>query len=94
MVVMVEHTMFPYLMALVCGNYVHVYCGPNEAGGGLLAFSGDTPTNLRLGGISIFFINTPTEEIQICNDYIIPKVLVWTVVKDFVETGEMSARVQ
>ncbi len=58
-----EHTMFPYLMVLVCGNYVHVYCVPNEAGGGLLAFSGDTPTNLRPDDISIFFINTPTEEI-------------------------------
>ena len=33
---------------------------------------------------------TPTEEIQIYNDYVIPKTLAQTIVKDFVETGKMS----
>lgn len=80
-----EHTMFPYLVVLV-----HMYCAPNEVDGGLLAFSDDVPTDLPPDGISIFYVNTPTEEIQIYNDYVIPKALAQTVVKDFVETGKMS----
>ena len=80
-----EHTMFPYWVVLV-----HMYCVPNEVDGGLLAFSDDVPTDLPPDGISIFYVNTPTEEIQIYNDYVIPKALAQTVVKDFVETGKMS----
>ena len=89
-----EHTMFPYLTVLVRGDYAYVYCVPNEVDGSLIAFSDDAPTDLPPNGISIFYVNTPTEEIQIYNDYIIPKALAWTVVKDFVETGEMSSCVQ
>ncbi|MCI8554583.1 MAG: hypothetical protein HFJ80_06530 [Clostridiales bacterium] len=48
-------------------------------------------TALPPDGISIFYTNTPTEEMEIYNDYVIPKALARTVVKDFVETGEMSA---
>ncbi len=92
--IVAEHTMFPYLAVLVRGDYAHVICVPNEADGGLLAFSDDAPTDLPPGGISVFYTNTPTEEIQICNDYVIPKSLAWAVVKDFVETGELSSRVQ
>jgi len=92
--IVAEHTMFPHLVVLVRGNYAHVYCTPNDMDGSLLAFSGDALTDLPSNGISIFYFNAPTEEIQICNDYVIPKTLAWDVVKDFVETGEMSSRVQ
>lgn len=92
--IVADHTMFPYLTVLVRGDHAHVYCVPNEADGGLLAFSDVTPTDLPPNGISIFYTNTPTEEIQICNDYVIPKALARMVVKDFVETGEMSDRVE
>ena len=85
-----EHTMFPDLAVLVKGDYAYVHCVPNEADGGLIAFSDDTLTDLPQDGISVFYTNTPTEEIQIYNDYVIPKTLAQTIVKDFVETGKMS----
>ncbi len=56
----------------------------------MIAFSDDTLTDLPQDGISVFYTNTPTEEIQIYNDYVIPKTLAQTIVKDFVETGKMS----
>ena len=88
--IVAEHTMFPYLAVLVKGDYAVVDCVPNETDAGLMAFSDDTPTDLPPDGISIFYTNTPTEEIEFYNDYVIPKTLAWAVVKDFVETGEMS----
>ena len=89
-----EHTMFPYLAVLEKDDYAYVHCVPNETGGGLIAFSADTPTDLPPDGISIFYTNTPTEEIEIYNDYVIPKTLAWNFVKDFVETGKMSSCVE
>ena len=89
-----EHTMFPYLTVLVNGAYAYVYCVPTEEAGGWLAFSEDAETGLDPDGISVFYVNTPTEEIEICNDYVIPKELAVQVVKDFAETGTMSDRVQ
>ena len=92
--VVAEHTMFPHLHILVKGDYAVVDCVPNETDAGLMAFSDDTPTDLPPDGISIFYIHTPIEEIEFYNDYVIPKTLAWTVVKDFVETGEMSSCVE
>ena len=89
-----EHTMFPYLTVLVNGAYAYVYCVPTEEAAGSPAFSEDAETGLDPDGISIFYINTPTEEIEIYNDYVIPKELAVQVVKDFAETGAMSDRVQ
>ena len=59
-----EHTMFPYLAVLVKGDYAYVHCVPNEADGSLIAFSDDTLTDLPQDGISVFYTNTPTEEIH------------------------------
>ena len=92
--IVAEHTMFPHLHILVKGDYAVVDCVPNETDAGLMAFSDNTPTDLPPDGISIFYTNTPTEEIEFYNDYVIPKTLAWTVVKDFVETGEMSSCVE
>ena len=92
--IVAEHTMFPHLHILVKGDYAVVDCVPNETDAGLMAFSDDTPTDLPPDGISIFYIHTPIEEIEFYNDYVIPKTLAWTVVKDFVETGEMSSCVE
>ena len=89
-----EHTMFPYLVVLLQGDYAYMHCVPNETDAGLVAFSDDISTDLPTDGISIFYTNAPTEEIEIYNDYVIPKTLAWTVVKDFVETGEMSSCVE
>lgn len=89
-----EHTMFPYLTVLVNGAYAHVYCVPTEEAGGWLAFSNDVETGLDPDGISVFYTNTPTEEIEIYNDYVIPKDLAVQVVKDFAENGTMSNLVQ
>lgn len=89
-----EHTMFPYLTVLINGPYAHVYCVPTEEAAGSLAFSEDTETGLDPDAISIFYTNTPTEEIEIYNDYVIPKELAVQVVKDFAENGAMSDRVQ
>lgn len=89
-----EHTMFPYLTVLVNGAYAYVYCVPTEEAAGSLAFSEDAQTGLDPDGISVFYTNTPTEEIEIYNDYVIPRELAVQVVKDFAENGAMSDRVQ
>lgn len=85
-----EHTMFPYLTVLINGSYAYVYCVPNEVDAGLLAFSEDAETDLEPDGISIFYTNTPSEEIEIYNDYVIPKSLAVEIVKEFAETEKMS----
>lgn len=89
-----EHTMFPYLTVLVNGAYAYVYCVPTEEAAGSLAFSDDAETDLDPNGISVFYTNTPSEEIEIYNDYVIPKKLAEQIVKEFAETGRMSERVQ
>lgn len=89
-----EHTMFPYLTVLTNGAYAHVYCVPTEEAAGSPAFSDDVETDLDPDGISVFYTNTPTEEIEIYNDYVIPKELAVQIVKDFAEKGTMSDRVQ
>ena len=85
-----EHTMFPYLTVLINGSYAYVYCVPNEVDAGLVAFSEGAETDLDPDGISIFYINTPSEEMEIYNDYVIPKSLAAEIVKEFAETGKMS----
>ena len=85
-----EHTMFPYLTVLINGPYSYVYCVPDEVAAGSLAFSEDAEMDLDPGGISIFYTNNPSEEIEICNDYVIPKSLAVEIVKEFAETGKMS----
>lgn len=82
--------MFPYLTVLINGSYAYVYCVPNEVDAGLLAFSEDAETDLEPDGISIFYTNTPSEEIEIYNDYVIPKSLAVEIVKEFAETEKMS----
>ena len=89
-----EHTMFPYLTVLVNGAYAYVTCVPTEEAAGSSAFSDDVETDLDPDGISIFYTNTPSEEIEIYNDYVIPKSLAVQIVKDFVESGRMSDCVQ
>lgn len=89
-----EHTMFPYLTVLINGAYAHVYCVPTEEAAGSPAFSENAQTGLDPDGISVFYTNTPTEEIEIYNDYVIPKELAVRIVEDFAENGRMSDRVQ
>ena len=94
--IVAEHTMYSYLAVLVKVDYAYVHCVHNETDGGLLAFSDDIPTDLPPNGISIFYTNTPTEEIQICNDYVIPKTLAQTILRELakyqIELNEKNHR--
>lgn len=85
-----DHTMYPYLAVLTNGLYAYVICVPDGEAAGLQAFSEDAEMYLDPDGISVFYTNTPSEEIEIYNDYVIPKTLAVQVVKEFVETGMMS----
>ncbi len=85
-----EHTVFPYLTVLVNGAYANVIYVPSEEAAGLQAFSEDAEMDLDPDGISVFYTNTPSEEIEIYNDYVIPKALAVQIVKEFVETGRMA----
>ncbi len=85
-----EHTLFPYLTVLTNGPYAYVTCVPTEEAAGSQAFSDDVEMDLDPDGISVFYTNTHSEEIEIYNDYVIPKNLAVQIVKDFVETGKMS----
>ncbi len=85
-----DNTMFPYLSVLINGAYAYVICVPNEEAAGLQAFSDDVEMDLDPDGISVFYTNTPSEEIEIYNDYVIPKCLAVQIVKEFVETGKMA----
>lgn len=85
-----DHTLYPYLTVLINGSYAYVTCVPDEEAAGSQAFCDNVEMDLDPDGISIFYINTPTEEIEIYNDYVIPKSLAVQIVKEFVETGKMS----
>ena len=85
-----DHTMYPHLTVLINGSYAYVTCVPTEEAAGSQAFSENVEVDLDPNGISIFYTNTPSEEIEIYNDYVIPKTLAIQVVKEFVETGKMS----
>ena len=85
-----EHTVYPYLSILINGAYAYVICVPNEEAAGLQAFSDDDEMDIDPDGISVFYTNTPSEEIEIYNDYVIPKSLAVQIVKEFVETGQRA----
>ncbi|NBI09351.1 hypothetical protein D1641_04860 [Colidextribacter sp. OB.20] len=89
-----EHTMYPHLIVLINGLYAYVTCVPTEEAAGTQAFSDESETDLDPDGISIFYTNTPSEEIEIYNDYVISKDLAVQVVKEFVETGRLSSCVE
>lgn len=89
-----DHTMYPYLTVLTNGSYAYVICVPNEEDAGLQALSEDIELDLDPDGISVFYTNTPSEEIEIYNDYVIPKTLAIQIVKEFVENGTMSSLVK
>lgn len=89
-----EHTMFPHIVVLINGSYAYVTCVPDEEAAGLQAFSDGAEMDLAPDGISVFYINTPSEEIEIYNDYVIPKCLAVQIVKEFVETGKMATCVE
>lgn len=89
-----EHTLHPYLAVLTNRSYAYVICVPTGEAAGLQAFSDDVEMDLDPDGISVFYTNTPSEEIEIYNDYVIPKALAVQIVKEFVETGTMSKCVE
>lgn len=85
-----NHNVYPYLTVLINDLYANVTLVPSEESAGFEAFSDDTEMDLDPDGISIFYTNTPSEEIEISNDYVIPKNLAIQIVKEFVDTGNMS----
>ena len=84
-----KHDLYPYLTVLVNGIYANVTFVPSEESAGLQAVSDDTETDLEPDGISVFYTNTPSEETEVYNDYVIPKNLAVQIVKEFAETGTM-----
>lgn len=89
-----DHTMYPHLTVLTNGSYAYVTCVPTEEAAGSQAFSENVEVDLDPDGISILYTNTPSEEIEIYNEYVIPKTLAIQIVKEFVETGMMSNLVE
>ena len=85
-----NHNIYPYLTVLINGLYANVTLVPSEESAGFEAFSDDTKMDLDPDGISIFYTNTPSEEIEISNDYVIPKNLAIQIAKEFVDNGNLS----
>lgn len=80
---------YPYLAVLINEIYAYVSFIPSDESAGLQAFFDDTEMNLDSEGITIFYTNTPSEEIEIYNDYVIPKKLAMQIALEFAETGNL-----
>ena len=85
-----NNNMYPYLTVLINGLYANVTLVSSEESAGFEAFSDDTKMDFDPDGISIFYTNTPSKEIEISNDYVIPKNLAIQIAKEFVDTGNLS----
>lgn len=84
-----ERNSYPYFILLVNGLYANVSFIPSEESAGFQAFSDDTEMDLDPEESTIFYTNTPTEEIEIYNDYVIPKSLAMQIAIEFVKTGDL-----
>lgn len=74
---------YPYLIVLVNGSFANVGFISKEGSAGLQAFSDDAEMDLDPDESTIFYTNTPTEEIEICNDHVIPKDLAIQIAIEF-----------
>lgn len=76
-------------MVLLNGPYANVSFIPSEESAGLQAFWEENALALDPDGCTIFYTNTPTEEIEIYNAYVIPKHLAVQIAMEFAETGTL-----
>lgn len=89
-----EHTIYPHFTVLVKGPWAYVTCVPSETAFGLQAFADEAQTGLDPDGTSFFFSREFSEELEVSNDYVIPKKLAADIVREFAESGTISQRVR
>lgn len=82
---------YPYLTVLVNGAYANVNFVSDEESAGFQAFSEDAGLDLDPEETTIFYVNTPSEEIEIYNDYVIPKELAMEIALEFAQTGALPS---
>ncbi len=66
-----EETLYPYLQLLIKGDKAFAYFFPDEEAAGYEACNANISTDDN--NITIFYMNTPTEEMHVPNRYVIQK---------------------
>ena len=84
-----KDTPYPYLVMLVCGPYAYVSLIPEEDSAGQQVYNDTMDTDLDPDECTIFYTNTPTEELEIYNDYVISRPLAERIALEFAETGKV-----
>ena len=75
----------PVLSILVKDELAYAILFPDEGSAGIQAYADEPPE----GDSTVFYINTPAEEIAICNEYVIPKPVAKQIMLEFVETQSL-----
>ncbi len=81
---------YPYLTVLLNGEKAYAVCVTDGESAGFQAYEKDVGNN----GTTIFYVNTPTEELEISNSYLISKEKAKQIVLDFMNTFNMSSSVE
>ena len=75
----------PVLSILVKNELAYAILFPDEGSAGIQAYADEPPE----GDSTVFYINTPTEEIYISNEYVIPKPVAEQIMLEFVQTQHL-----
>ena len=75
----------PVLSILVKDELAYAILFPDEGSAGIQAYADEPPE----GDSTVFIVNTPSEEIQISNEYVIPKPVAKQIMLEFVETQSL-----
>ena len=74
---------YPYLSVMVNGNCAYIWYAPDEESAGFQVYGNDL--ELDAEGDMVFYINTPTEEMQVPNNYVCSKETALQVVLEFMK---------
>ena len=76
----------PVLSILVKDELAYAILFPDEGSAGIQAYADEPPE----GDSTVFYINTPAEEIAIRNEYVISKPVAKQIMLEFLETQSLS----
>ena len=77
------NVVYPYLSVMVNGDCAYIWYAPDEESAGFQVYGDDL--ELDSEGSTVFYLTTPTEEMQVPNDYVCSKETALQVVLDFMK---------
>lgn len=80
---------YPYLELLVKDDKAYAYFFPDEEAAGYQAYNANISTDDN--NITIFYMNTPTEEMHVPNRYVIQKKEAVQIVMEFISTQALPS---